>query len=261
MGRKKVGLVLGGGAARGFAHIGVLKVIEEAKVPVDCIAGASAGGLMGALFCAGLRWEDVAEIITGITWGKLISFRPSRKGFFLPDKMERYLDHLIAGKRFEDLAVPFAVTAVDAQTGECIILDSGNIASAVRASCSVPGVFHPYERDGRMLIDGGMKNSVPADVVKRMGAEFIVAINLNGDRFRNGYPKNIFQIVRNTLDIIISNNTLAGLPYIDVMIEPDLRMFKYGSLRHKWEMIRCGEEAMSEVLPDIQKVIREVSSI
>lgn len=261
MSRKTVGLVFGGGAARGYAHIGVIKILEEAEITVDYVAGASVGSVFGALFCAGLGWREIEDHARSIKWRNLISFHLDKRGIFLADKLEEHLDTLIGGRQFEELDIPLSVTAVDAQNGSQIVLDNGNVASAVRASCSVPGIFPPYEKNGSVLIDGGMRNSVPADVVKKMGADFVIAVNLNGERIHNSYPKNAFQILKNTVNILISNNMVVGMPFIDILVVPDLTEFKYGSLRKKKDIIRKGEEAMSEALPEVIRNIQEVTEI
>jgi NTE family protein len=261
MSKKAVGLVLGGGATRGFAHIGVIKVLEEAEIPVDYVAGASIGSVIGAAYCAGFGWREIEDHALRIKWRNLVKFHPCSRGLFLADKLESYLGRLIGGKQFTDLDIPLAVTAVDAQDGRQIVIDTGNVASAVRASCSVPGIFLPYERNGSVLIDGGMRNSVPADVVRRMGAEFVIGVNLNGDRSRNRYPKNALQLLKNTVNIIISNNSLTGLPLVDVLVEPDLREFKYGSLRKREKIIRRGEKAMAEALPEVFRHVEEEAGV
>ncbi len=249
---KTVGLALGGGAARGFAHVGVVKVLQEKGTRIDYIAGTSVGSLIGSLYAAGFSWRRIAEVTDSIRWRNLLSFRPCKRGLFVPDKLEKRLNLLLEGKSFEELPIPFAVTAVDINTGKQVVIDKGNVARAVRASCSVPGIFLPVEMDGMLLIDGGIRNSIPADVVSGMGADLVVAVNLNGQRVCPEKTVSALRILRKTLNILADNNVCVGLSYSDIIVEPATGDFGYGSLRPKDELFRRGEAAMEAKIAELQ---------
>lgn len=253
--RLKIGLALGGGAARGQAHAGVLKVFFEEHIPIHLIAGTSAGALVGALYCTGMGVEEIGRTIIDIKWGDMLSFGFHKLGFFNTDKLERLLDKTIGGKCFEETVIPFKVVAVDITTGKEVVLGSGPIAPAVRASCSVPGVFEPIPWDSKLLVDGGIANSVPADVVRDMGADYVIGVNLNGDRFFERKPKNILDILNASFHITISNNTQKAYQIADIMIAPDLRKWSYHKLRGGREKARLGEEAARAVMDTLKKAI------
>lgn len=247
--RPTLGIAFGGGAARGFAHVGVIKVLEEAGITADFVSGTSVGSIIAALYCGGYTYSRMLTIIQNIKWNDLIQFRFGRGGVFLPDKMEALIDSLIDGKTFEELPVPLGVTAVDVNSGEQVVLSSGKVSRAVRASSTVPGVFIPLEIDGKLLIDGGMVNSLPGDVAKDLGADVVLGINLNGGRVGEKKSKRAMQIVKNTFSIMVNNNLQLGKRYVDILVEPDICSFSYSSLRPRMKLIEKGEEAMREELP------------
>lgn len=154
-GKPKVGLALSGGAARGLAHIGVIKAIENEGIPISFVAGTSVGSLIGALFAAGVGWQEMAELARKLKWRDLVSVSLSGLGLARTDKLQKIIDRLLGGKRFEDLAIPFAAVAVDIASGEKVILKTGSVAEAVQASCSIPGIFEPVPLNGHLLVDGG----------------------------------------------------------------------------------------------------------
>lgn len=257
-GKKTLGIAFGGGAARGFAHVGVIKVLEEAGIYADFVSGTSAGSLIAALYCDGYSYSRLFEITSKIRWKHLLTFRFGKGGMFLTDKMETLIDSLLGGKRFEDLCVPLRVTAVDVNSGEQVVLREGPVAKAVRASSTVPGVFIPMEYEGKLLIDGGMVNSLPGDVVKEMGADIVLGINLNGGRVGDRSVKRTMSIVKKTFNIIVNNNLQMGKRYVDLMVEPAIEEFSYSSLRSRFTLIERGEEAMREALPRLEEMLNAV---
>ena len=240
----RIGLALGGGVARGLAHIGVLKVLEEEGIRVGCVAGTSAGSLVGALFCHGLDWRQIRELAMGVEWKDLVSFLPTRLGFARTGRLEEKLEELLGGARFEDLAVPLRAVAVDIANGEEVVLDRGPVARAVRASCSLPGIFEPTPWEERLLVDGGLINDVPADVAAAMGAECVVAVDLKGDRLGTRPPENIFDVIIDSLNILIRNTVQKGISAADVRVVPDMTGLGYRNLRLADTFIARGEAAM-----------------
>ncbi|HUX12362.1 MAG TPA: patatin-like phospholipase family protein [Spirochaetia bacterium] len=255
--RPLVGLALGGGAARGFAHIGVLKVLEEERIPIDFVAGTSIGSLIGALHCAGVRWQEIVSITNGISWGDLVKPAWPNLGLVRSDRLEAVIGKFINQSDFEDLAIPFKAVAVDIVEGQAVILGHGAIAPAVRASCSIPGIFSPVELDGRLLVDGGVLNSVPADVVKDMGADVVIAVNLNADRKKHGKPENVLDMMFYSFSLMIAGATDRTLRYADIVIEPDLHDMSYYALKKKDVAIARGESAARSRLAAIRERIME----
>jgi len=179
----KVGLALGGGGARGLAHIGVLKALEEESIPIDMIAGTSAGAIVGACYAKERNASILEEIVLGIDWRKMARLVDPNllllgKGFVHGDKVKEFCKSIIGDTKFEDLEIPLAVVAADAQTTEEIVIDKGSVLEAVRASISLPVILTPVKRGTRFLIDGGIVNPVPVNVVRNMGAEVVIAVNV-----------------------------------------------------------------------------------
>jgi NTE family protein len=254
--RRKIGLALGGGAARGLAHIGVLKVLQEEGIRIHCVAGTSAGSLIGSLFCAGLSWEKIKEIAQDIDWSDLVSPTWPSLGIVNPDKLEKTVNKFVQKKRFEDLSIPFRAVAVDITSGEEVVLRSGSVARAVRASCSIPGIFQPTEVEGRLLVDGGLVNDVPTDVVRDMGADRVIGVDLNADRVVPKRPENLIEIFFRSLNILIHNSAQKARRVADVMVVPRLAGFAYHDLSRLDELIARGEQAMRDQIETLSKIAR-----
>jgi len=176
-----VGLALGAGAAKGFAHIGVLRALEEAGVRIDMIAGSSMGAIVGGGYACGLSVDSLSSVALNSDWLDVLNLIdpvfPTR-GFIDGQKIHAFLEELYGGRRIEELEIPFAATTVDILKGELFVLNKGSLANAARASSSIPIVFNPLSNDDQVLVDGGMIDPVPVDVVRAMGADFIIAVNV-----------------------------------------------------------------------------------
>jgi len=252
---KRLGLALGGGAARGFAHLGVLKVLAEEGIEVHAVAGTSAGSLVGALYCAGKSWEEIRKIGHRIEWPDLVSPTWPSLGLVRTDKLEKVVDRLLEGSSFGELDVPFKAVAVDIQVGEVVIMDRGSVAKAVRASASIPGIFEPTIWEDRYLVDGGLMNDVPVDVVRAMGAEVVLGVDLNRDRISTGKPQNMVDILLRTLNIMIYQSTQAARRTADIMVAPELAGFAYQDLNRLDELIERGEAAMRGHLEELRRLL------
>jgi NTE family protein len=183
-GRKRVGLALSGGGARGAGHVGVLEVLDRENVPIDCIVGTSAGSLVGAAYAAGIRGQRLVEMTQQTRWRHTARPTWPRSGLVSFAPLERTLIRAIGDLTFADLEIPFAAVTTDMATGEQVVLREGRVAPAVRASCAVPGVVTPLELDGRLLADGGVVNNLPISVVRSMGADVVIAVCLFKPRGR-----------------------------------------------------------------------------
>jgi len=176
---KKIGLALGGGSVRGLAHIGVLKVFEKERIPIDYIAGTSIGALIGASYSSGLSAQRIEQLALTAKLKELIDFTEPKTGFIAGKKIEKYIRKITAHKEFSELDIPLRVVATDLANGEKVVFREGDVAKAVRASISLPGVFSSVKIGKKELIDGGMVDPVPVDVVKKMGADIIIAVDLS----------------------------------------------------------------------------------
>jgi NTE family protein len=249
--RRRLGLALGGGAALGLAHIGVLKVLEEAGIRPYCVAGTSAGSIVGAAICAGWTWREIRERAQTLEWQKLASIVIPRRGVMRLDRLEAYLEQELGVRQFSDLAIPFAAVATDLTAGEPVVFDEGRVATAVRASCSVPGVFEPFAMNGRVLVDGGLVNDVPADVARRLGAEVVLGVNLNTRVRHSSPPRNILDIVYYSLEILVAACAQKSIADADIVVSPQLEGFHYRDLGRVDELVQRGEEAMQSRLDEL----------
>lgn len=251
--KKKTGIAFGGGATRGLAHIGAIKVFEEYDIKFDLVAGNSAGSIVGALYAAGFTAQKLYDIAKNLSAADILGLNLKRKGLFKSDKLEELLRKHLDEKTFADLEIPFRCVAVNLRDGELVEFYEGPVVRAVRASCSVPGVFSPTPIDDHLFVDGGILNSVPSDVVQGMGATFTVAINLNSDRGQLSEPKTGFDVMWSALKIAWNENTIQKLQNVDVVIAPDLKDYTYYDLKHIDKMVELGEKATRAQLPALLK--------
>lgn len=251
---KKVGLVLSGGAARGYAHIGVLKVLQENEIPIHCVTGTSVGSVVGALVCGGYDWEEILKVAKGLKWKELVAPTLSGLGLVKADKMESFVEELLGKISFKELKLPFKAVAVDISRAEEVIFSSGSVARAVRASSSVPGIFEPVMEEDRALVDGGVINNLPCDLCRKMGAEKLIAVDLNADRARRSMPVNLLDVSYRSFAILLNNNSVEGRNDADILIQPELYDFNYHDLSRADEMVEKGEEAAEEALRKLKRL-------
>jgi NTE family protein len=246
---KKVGLALGGGIARGMAHVGVLSVLERAGIPIDCVTGSSAGSLAGALYCAGLGPAELSQALAAFGWGLIARPAFSRRGLLSFDRMERWLAATIGDVSFADLRRPLAVVVTDLETGQPVVLREGRVAPAVRASCSMPGVVVPITIDGRTCVDGCVANSVPAAEARALGAEYVIGVNLFGTG--DHQPGNALTTGLAALEHLLRFSG-GGLAAADCVISPELSWGNYVSFGRHEEMVASGARAAEAQLASIQ---------
>ena len=259
MERKKVGLALSGGAARGYAHLGVLKVLAEHKIPVDFISGTSAGSIVGAAFACGLSVEEIIAIGKKMTWFKVSGFPYSAKGFLSNAPMGELLRKNLPFQRIEDLPIKYAAVACALETGEEVIFqDSGDLPTAIRASCAIPGVFVPVEHEGKNLIDGGVVSLVPAKAVQKMGAEIIIAVDVNacGATYWNS-PNTFLGVLFQSTMMMLRTAGKSQHYRADVVIVPEIAHLRPDEIGKMDEFIKLGEKAALEKIDEIKKLISE----
>jgi len=288
--RPKIGLVLGGGGAKGAAHIGVLKVLEEQKIPVDYIAGTSMGAIVGALYASGLSAGELEKVITAIDWADVFSGDPNRvdidyrrkredfehltklsvgikdgklvtpKGLIKDQKVnvlfETLMLHTSEIDDFDKLPIPYRAVAADLETGEMIVLKGGRLADAARASMSVPGAFPPIEMNGRLMIDGGIVRNLPIDIVRGMGADIIICIDVDKPLETRKELGGSFTILNQMIDIMMKKNVREQTKTLgpqDVYINPVLGALGSGDFDKAAEIARLGEKAAREKIDSLKR--------
>lgn len=250
---KKVGLALGGGVAHGLAHVGVLLALERAGVPIDCVAGTSAGALIGAFWAAGWPAEQIHHEALNLGWRHLARPAwPGRGGLISFYRLECYLIRKLGDLTFADLPRCFAAVATDLLSGESVAVTSGRVAAAVHASAAVPGVVVPVEIDGRLLGDGGVSNNLPVTVARALGAEYVIGVSVLGLHLRRARGA-----LGRGLAAIESAVRWAGggLRLADCLVEPDIAGYSYIRFRHRHELIALGQAAAEARLPEIKAAL------
>jgi NTE family protein len=250
-----IGLALGGGFARGIAHIGVLKVLEEECIPIRMVAGTSVGALIGAAYCSGLTIDELEEVAHKVRFTSFARWTLSRYGFATTDRMVSFLMRTLKVHTFEELRIPLGVTATDFNTGEGMVFTSGSIIDPVRASCAYPGMFLPVEIRGRRLVDGMLSHPVPTHPLRAMGADRVLAVQLKGQWSKSTAPRHLFDVIGQSFAIAQDMMSSVWRSAADVVIEPDVAGFDYDNFKRADELIRVGEQAMRAALPEVRKWI------
>jgi NTE family protein len=248
-----LGLALGGGFARGIVHIGVLKVFEAEKIPIDFVAGTSVGALIGAAYCSGVSPAELEHVASRVRFRDLARWTVSRYGFATNQRMIGFLNRVLKVKTFEELKIPLAVTATDFASGEGIIFRSGPLADPVRASCAYPGVFLPVTVNNRLLVDGMLAHALPSQPVREMGADLVVAVNLKGSWASGVGPRHIFDVVGQCFAIAQELNCARSRAAADLVIEPDVTGYRYDDFERSADLVSIGEAAARTSLPQIRK--------
>lgn len=253
--RPKIGLALGAGAARGIAHLGVLKVLEKYKLPVAFIAGSSMGALVGALYACGIDINFLIKFANELRTKSWVDLCMPRTGFISGKKVETMLQLLTRNRNFDQLDIPFAAVATDIERGEPVIIKEGNVAAAVRASISIPVVFKPVRMDGRLLVDGGVVDRVPVSVVREMGADIVIAVDVN--RYVEFQPVvNILDVMFQTLDIMERKILSAKVLDTEVLIRPKVGHISPAHFHRVDELVQAGEEAAEAAISRIGYILR-----
>jgi NTE family protein len=248
-----IGLALGGGFARGIAHVGVLKVLEEENIPIRYIAGTSVGALIGAAYCSGISAAELEAVAARVRFKHIARWTVSRYGFASNQRMIGFLNHLLKVKTFEELRIPLAVTATDFSTGEGVVFHSGPLVDPVRASCAYPGMFLPVKVRGRLLIDGMLSHTVPTRPLRQMGADRVLAVHLKGKWTDGEGPRHLFDVIGQCFAIAQEMNSNQWKQAADMVIEPDVNGYKYDAFEHSAALVRAGENATRAALPEIRK--------
>ncbi|MBI2635640.1 MAG: patatin-like phospholipase family protein [Parcubacteria group bacterium] len=258
---KKIGLALGGGGAKGFAHIGVIKALEAAGINIDYIAGTSMGALIGGYYAATKDIKTLEELSLGIKKSDIFPIseviRRKDGSLFRGESIVKLLDHRLSGIKIEDCKIPFTAVATDLKTGDEIKLKSGSLTDAIRASIAIPVVFSPVEIDGRFLMDGGFSNPVPADIVREMGADIVIAVDVSSrwimapDEILNTHD--IYSLFSNALSVIEYQLAKNILKDADIVIRPPVLTYDWMAFDKSAEIIKTGQKELELNLKEIRK--------
>ncbi|PKR78519.1 esterase [Halalkalibacillus sediminis] len=256
MSRPKIGLALGSGGARGFSHLGVIKVLEENDIPVDYVAGSSMGALVGSFYCAGQSVEHMYQLALTLKKKYFMDFTVPKMGLVQGERVKSYIRMFTYEKKLEDFPIPLSVVATDVHSGEKVILREGDAASAVRASISIPGVFVPEKIEDRLLVDGGVIDRVPISVVKAMGADIIIAIDCS--KFESNMDvHSIYDIIMQSIDIMQDEITQKVMMDADFVLRPKVYQYSSRNYTDIKEIILEGEKEAERFVEKIKKQIRD----
>jgi NTE family protein len=260
--RPSVGLALSGGAARGIAHVGVLKVLAEHNIPVDFVAGTSAGSLVGGALAAGMTLEEIEHLSRSLRWKDMGRMTLSRLGVQSNARMEEFLRRSLPITRFEEMRIPFAAVATDLHTGAPVVMSGeGDVPFAIRASCTIPGWYVPVTDDkGRQLVDGGLVANVPAAAARSLGADIVIAVDVNaeGAKFL-GPPQSAIGVIFQSIMVVQRTVSALQLQDADIVIRPRIGHIRWDELKRADEMIRLGEEAARTTIARIQRLLEPVT--
>jgi NTE family protein len=250
----KVAVVLGGGAAKGFAHVGVLKVLEANRVPVHMVVGTSVGSFVGSLYAYGYPAYDLQKVAMGLEKAELADLTVPDNGFVKGEKLEAYVNRMVRDTTMEHLRTPFYAVATDIGSGQETVFGKGNTGSAVRASCAIPGVFRPVRIGDRTYVDGGLVSPVAVDAARRMGANVVIAVDITGD-VDGSVPEGTLDTIFHSINVMYSKIAADQLSRADVVIRPKVGYIASGDFTKRHEAILEGEKAAQDALPRIQSLL------
>jgi NTE family protein len=255
--RPRVGLALSGGVARGNAHVGALRVLEENNIPIDYIAGTSAGSLVAAAYAAGMSVDEIAEIGRTMRWRDVGRVTLSKLGIQSNARMEEFARGRLPIKRFEELRIPLAIVATDLKTGSAVIITEGDVGFAIRASCALPGWYVPVTDDhGRQLVDGGLVANIPTAAVRVLGADIVIAVDVNseGAKFL-GPPHSIIGVLLQSIMVVQRTAAIHQLHDADVVISPKTGHIRWDEMGRVDELIALGEQAARPTITRIKHLL------
>ncbi|MGB7666305.1 MAG: patatin-like phospholipase family protein [Candidatus Acidiferrales bacterium] len=253
--RPVIGVALGGGFARGIAHIGVLRVLEENEIPIDLLAGTSVGALVGAAYAAGTTLDELER------QGMLTHFRDfgrwtiSRMGMATNERLEGFLRKFTTLRTFEEMRIPFGIVSTDLVTGQTVCFTKGELGPPLRASCAYPGLFIPVEHEGRMLVDGFLTEHVPTESLRHMGADVVIAVHLDPGQ-PDQRPKNTIEVIGRSFSIIQEQMPPRWLRYADVILQPAVKDIHWDDFQRTPELVAAGVAAARAALPEIRATLK-----
>ncbi len=259
--RPGIGLALGGGFARGFAHLGVLQVLEQHHVPISCIAGTSVGSILGAAYASGAPLARIMATCRTLRLRDIARWRVSRLGFASNHRLGDLIERVFEARQFEDLQIPMAVVATDLNSGEPVVITHGNLIDAIRASCAFPGLFEPVEIGTRCLADGGLVAPVPTRAARDLGAQYVLGVSVGVQDGYCGTPSNIFQVVSRAVTAAQKHQHEVWERDADLVLRPDVQSLAWDDFERADEAIEAGAAVARNALPRIQKFLARGPSI
>ena len=251
----RIGLSLGGGFARGLAHVGVLRVLDRHRIPIHCITGVSAGAIAAAAYASGATPDEIGAAGAAMRFADVARWSFCRLGLVASGRMERFLRRLLKRYRFEEMALPLGVVATDVVTGEPVLFyGQGGVFVPIRASCAYPGLFQPVPWQDRLLVDGAMSMEVPASLARALGANRVISVHLPAQG-RTAKPSNMFQVVNLCFQIMQARTEDGWKADSDLVIQPDVRGVEWDGFESALPMIEAGERAALEALPQIRALL------
>ena len=253
----RIALVLGGGAARGFAHVGVLKILESNGVPIHMIVGTSAGSFVGSLYAYGLNAYQIQKLSLDIQRSDIADFTIPDNGFIKGDLLEEYVNRMLRNTTMEKLRIPFYAVTTELPSGKETVFGTGNTGKAVRASCSIPGVFNPAMIGNKMYVDGGVVSPVPVDAARRLGADVVIAVDISSD-LDITKPSGTIETILQSINIMCSRISVAQLSRADIVIRPLVGHIGSSDFDRRNDAIIEGEKAALQALPKIREIVEQL---
>lgn len=254
----KIGFALSGGAARGMAHVGVLRALIEHRIPIDCVAGTSAGSIVAGAYASGIPIEDIAEFARKLRWRDIGRVTMSRLGIQSNERFEQYLRDRLPITKFEDLPIPFAAVATDLKTNAAVVMkEQGDIPFAIRASCTIPGWYVPVIDDqGRQLVDGGLVAVIPSVVTRSLGADIVIAVDVNsaGATFI-GPTSSVIGVLFQSMMVVQKTASAHQREMSDFVIDPKVGHVRWDEMGRADELMAAGYEATLKSIPEIRELI------
>ena len=250
---RSIGLALGGGFARGIAHVGVLRVFEQYQIPIKYIAGVSAGSMVAAAYASGSTPEEIGKIGASMRFGDVARWSISKMGLVGSERMNQFLQKLLKRFRFEDMKIPLGVVATDLTAGAPVFFrDRGDVLMPIRASCSYPGLFQPLLYEGRLLVDGAMSMEVPSPLLRTMGATHVISVHLPMQQAQGPGASNMFQVINRCFQIMQTHAEKGWRDHSDLVITPDVTGMEWDAFGSADKLIQAGEIAALEAVPKIK---------
>src|SRR5216684_3114856 len=253
--RPGVGLALGGGFARGFAHLGVLQVLEQNQIPISHIAGTSVGSILGAAYASGASLERIIATCRTLRFRDIARWRVSRLGLASNHRLGALIERVFESRQFEDLRIPLAVVATDLTSGEPVVFTQGNLVDAIRASCAFPGLFEPVVIGTRCLADGGLVAPVPTRAARDLRAAVVIGVSVGIQDVHRGAPTNIFQVVSRAVSAAQKHQLEVWERHADLVLRPDVQSLAWDAFHRAEEAIAAGASAALRALPRIEKLL------
>jgi len=257
--RPGIGLALGGGFARGYAHLGVLRVFEEHHIPVSCISGSSIGSILAAAYASGVPLADIIARCREIRFRDFARWRVSRFGLASNERLGALVQRFFDSRQFEDLAIPTAIVATDLGTGDPVVFTHGSLAEAIRASCAFPGLFEPVQIGTRHLADGGLVAPVPTRAARHLGAKTVVGVSVGLHDGEREAPQNIFQVVSRAVSAAQKNQLEAWERHADLVLRPSLQGLAWNDFERIDESMEAGATAALSALSKIKKLLASLT--